>query len=184
LFGELFLIQRSQNPFRTLEAWRPQDASRFDFSEGNIRIDVKTASGRQRIHTFSYEQCNPPSGTIAFTASLFVERVGGGLSLRELIREIEALVATNADLLFKLHNTTAETLGSALQEALSIRFDLRIAASSLQFYDLRAIPALRDEPPAGVSDIHFRSDLTNARQAEMEKLVEQHPTLAEFLPDI
>jgi hypothetical protein len=183
LFGELFLIRQSRNPFHVIAAWRPQDTSRFDFNTGDIRLDVKTASGRRRTHTFSYEQCNPPSGTIAIAASLFAERAAGGISLRELIREIEALVATNTDVVMKLHDTVAETLGSSLQEALGIRFDQRLAVSSLQFYDLRSIPAIRDEPPAGVSDIHFQSDLTNSPKTEIENLLERQPAISDFLPE-
>jgi hypothetical protein len=183
LFGELFLIRHSGNPFHVIAAWRPKDTSRFDFNTGDIRLDVKTASGRRRTHTFSYEQCNPPSGTLAIAASLFAERVAGGLSLRDLIRDIEALVATNTDLVMKLHDTVAETLGSSLQEALSIRFDQRLAASSLQFYDLRSIPAIRDEPPAGVSDIHFQSDLSNSPKADIAKLLERQPAISDFVPN-
>jgi hypothetical protein len=183
LFGELFLIRQSRNPFHVIAAWRPQDTSRFDFNTGDIRLDVKTASGRRRTHTFSYEQCNPPSGTLAIAASLFAERAAGGLSLRDLIREIEGLVATNTDLVMKLHDTVAETLGSSLQEALSVRFDQRLAASSVQFYDLRSIPAIRGEPPAGVSDIHFQSDLSNSPKADMTKLLERQPAMSDFLPD-
>ena len=183
LFGELFLIRQSRNPFRTLAAWRTQNTSRFDFNAGSVRVDVKTAGGRQRIHSFSYDQCNPPSGTTAVAASLFVERAAGGASLRELIRDIEALVATNTELVLKLHETVAETLGRSLHEALSVRFDHRLSASSLQFYDLRSIPAVRNEPPPGVSDIHFRSDLSSVPQADTRRLVEREPSLGDFLPE-
>jgi len=182
LFGELFLIRQSLNPVRSLMAWRTQDTSRFDFNAGNIRIDVKTASGRQRIHTFSYDQCNPPFGTIAVAASLFVEQTAGGSSLQEIIREIEALVAPNAKLVLKLHDTVAETLGRELSDALSIIFDYRLSESSLQFYDLRSIPAVRDQPPPGVFDIHFRSDLSSTPQSDFLGLVEREPTLLDFLP--
>lgn len=183
LFGELFFIRQSQNPFQVLAAWRTQDSSRFDFNAGSVRLDVKTAAGRQRIHTFSYDQCNPPSGTTAIVASLFVEQTAGGISLQEIVREIETLVATNAELVLKLHDTVAETLGRSLHEALGVRFDDRLSASSLQFYDLRSIPAVRNEPPPGVSDIHFRSDLSSALQADTTRLLEREPSLADFLPE-
>jgi hypothetical protein len=181
LFGELFLIQCSKDPFRTLAAWRTQDTSRFDFNTGNVRLDVKTAVGRQRIHTFSYAQCNPPSGTTAVVASLFVEQVAGGISLQQIVREIETLIATNVELVMKLHDTVAATLGRSLREALSVRFDQHLASSSLQLYDLRSVPAIRNEPP-GVSDIHFRSDLSACPQANLKLLVEREPLLVELLP--
>src|SRR5262249_45595316 len=116
LIGELFVIQQSRNPLKALSCWRIQDSSRFDFMAGNLRLDVKAASGRARIHTFSYDQCNPPSGCTAFVASLFVEVTSRGLSLRELLERIEAVVSGRADLVIKLYDTVAATLGSALEE--------------------------------------------------------------------
>ena len=35
-----------RSPSRILAAWRPKNSSRFDFSGGDIKLDVKTASGR------------------------------------------------------------------------------------------------------------------------------------------
>ncbi len=183
LFGELFFIRRSHNPFRVLAAWRVQDISRFDFNSGSLRVDVKTASGRQRIHAFSYDQCNPPSGTLAVVASMFVEQAASGISLQEIVREIERIVATNTDLVLKLHETVAETLGRSLREALNVCFDHRLAASSLQFYDLRAIPAVRDMLTPGVSDIHFRSDLSGGSVVSLEQLIDREPLLIDFLPE-
>jgi hypothetical protein len=166
-----------------LSAWRPKDSSRFDFSTGDIRLDVKTASGRARAHTFSHDQCNPPPGTVAFVASLFVERSASGLSLQELVRGIEALAGNDSDLVMKLHEIVAETLGNALQEALNTQFDAKLAASSLHFFDLRAIPAIRGDPPPAVSDIHFRSDLSGMPIISTEVLAEREPTLRDFLPN-
>ena len=115
-------------------------------------------------------------------ASLFVERAAGGISLRELMREIEALANANAELVMKLHEIVSATLGNALQEALGIRFDQRIAVSSLRFYDLRSIPAIRSDPPAGVSDVHFRSDLSALTGTPVEALIARDPALSDFLP--
>jgi hypothetical protein len=182
LFGELFLIRSSRSPASILTAWRPKDSSRFDFSAGDIRLDVKTAGGRVRAHTFSHEQCNPPPGTVALVASLFVERSSSGLSIQKLVHSIEALIGNDSDLIMKLHEVVSETLGNALQEGLNVQFDAKLAASSLRFYDLRAIPAIRGDLPAGVSDIHFRSDLSGTPVITTEFLAAQEPALSDFLP--
>lgn len=55
-----------------------------------------------------------------------------------------------------------------------------LSASSLQFYEVRSILAIRNEPPHGVSGIHFRSNLSGAPQADTRGLVVRDPSLADF----
>jgi hypothetical protein len=182
LFGELFLISRSRNPLRALTAWRIDDAARFDFSVGDIRLDVKTSTGRLRQHTFSYEQCNPPPGTDAVVASLMVERVPGGLALADMIEGIKARIAADEDLLLKLHEIVAATLGTSLAESLAVTFDARLAESSMLFFDLRAIPAVRVVLAPGVSDVRFSSDLSGQTPLGAETLIDRDPLYWELLP--
>ena len=183
LFGELFLLYRSRNPITALTAWRIDDDARFDFSEDDIRLDVKTSVSRSRQHLFSYEQCNPPSGTIAIVASLFADQAAGGVPLYSVINQIETQVSSNADLVFKLHETIATTLGTSLNESLSRRFDMRLAESSLRFFSLVEIPAIRGTLPIGVSNLHFRSDLSALSPVSIEALIDQDPKFWDLLPD-
>jgi hypothetical protein len=181
LFGELYLLWRSANPVRAVIAWRGDDTARFDFSDGDIRLDVKTASGRLRVHTFSYDQCNPPPGTIAVVASLLVERAFGGVALRSIIDEIAVRIGAHADLVFKLHEVVSATLGASLAEALSTRFDIKLADSSLRFFDMADVPAIRGSIPAGVSDIHFRSDLSAVAAVSAQTLIDRDPIFWDLL---
>jgi hypothetical protein len=158
------------------------DTARFDFAEGNIRIDVKATAGRLRAHTFSYEQCNPPPGTIAIVASLFTERSPDGVSLRNLIRDIETMIAAHPDLILKLHEVLTTTLGASLTEALAMMFDPNLTASSLTFYSLREIPAIRGALPVGVSDVHFRSDISGLPALSVQSLIEQDGAFESLLP--
>jgi hypothetical protein len=182
LFGELYLLSRSTNPLRAIAAWRTEDNARFDFAHGDIRLDVKTASGRLRIHTFSYEQCSPPPGTIGVVASLFVERASGGMALRSIIDEITLRIAANIELVFKLREVVSATLGTSLAEALSTRFDIMLADSSLRFFHVADIPAIRGAIPTGVSDIHFRSDLSAVAAVPKQALIDSDPMFWDLLP--
>jgi hypothetical protein len=182
LFGELYLISRSACPPRATEAWRADDTARFDFAFENARIDVKAASGRLRAHTFSYEQCTPPPGTVAVVASLLVEQSSGGITLRSLVSEIEVSIAAYPDLVLKLREVVAATLGTGLIEALAISFDAKLAESSLCFYDLRKIPAIREPLPNGVSDVHFRSDLSLLEAESPSSLIERELIFGDLLP--
>lgn len=182
LFGELYLLWRSGNAVRALTSWRVDENARFDFADGDVRVDVKATGGRGRIHSFSYEQCNPPSGTIAVVASLHAEQAAGGMFLRTLMEQIEARVSAHADLVLKLHETVAATLGASLNDALSRRFDMRLAESSLQFFSLEDVPAIRGVLPSGVSDVHFRSDLSTLAPLSVEALIDRDPVFWDLLP--
>jgi hypothetical protein len=182
LFGELYFLWQSGDPIRALTAWRADDTARFDFSDGDIRLDVKTASGGLRAHTFSYEQCNPPPGTIGVVASLFVERSSGGVALRSIIDEIKDRVAGHPDLVLKLHEVIATTLGASLSESLSMSFDIKLADSSLQFFSLEDVPAIREPLQPGISDVHFRSDLSAMSSLPTQTLIDRDPVFLSLLP--
>lgn len=178
----MYLIWRSGNPIRALTAWRIDEAARFDFSDGDVRLDVKATNGRLRTHVFSYEQCNPPSGTIAIVASLFIEHTPGGSTLGSLIGQIKTRIAGHADLVFKLHEVVAATLGKSLNDALALTFDTKLADSSLRFFSLHDVPAIHGPLPAGVSDVHFRSDLSSLPALSVQSLVDQDPIFWDLLP--
>ena len=182
LFGELYLLLVSGNAIRALAAWRTDGNARFDFSDGDIRLEVKAVSGRTRSHIFSYEQCNPPSSTTAIVASLYAEQVAKGTSLHSMIDEIATRVSTNADLMLKLHENVAVTLGANLHNGLSRHFDMHLAESSLRFFRLADVPAIRGPLPLGISDVHFRSDLSALSPLSIEELIDRDPTFWDLLP--
>ena len=182
LFGELFIISRSRAPARAVTAWRNDETSRFDFSAGDVRLDVKACAGRVRSHTFSYDQCNPPPSTQAVVASLMVERIPGGISIGELIASIEARISGSEDLVLKLHEVVASTLGSEFTHSLRETFDPRLSESSLQWFDLREIPAVRGSLPTRVSNVHFVVDLSGLTPLKEETLVDKDPRFWELIP--
>ena len=182
LLGELFLIAVSRNVEASVAAWRSSDIDRFDFSVGNVRLDVKASAERLRVHHLSAEQCQPPAGTIGLLASLFIEGSGGGQSLRELVAAIEAALASRDDLILKVQETIAESLGESLPTAMGARFDDRLALASLRFYDLATVPAIRDSVPPEVSQVHFRSDLSRTEALTGSALQLFSDLASQFLP--
>jgi hypothetical protein len=182
LFGELFMISRSRTPRRAVAAWRIDEASRFDFAAGDVRIDVKTCAGRVRTHTFTYDQCNPPPGTQAVIASLMVERIPGGLSLSDLIAAIEAQISGDQDCVLKLHDIVASTLGTSLADSLDVSFDLRLAEGTLEFFDVHEIPAIRGSLPLGVSDVRFSADLSGLTPLTGTVLIDRDPHFWDLVP--
>lgn len=183
LFGEVLIIHQGRDRAQVIRSWRVEESSRFDFALGDLRLDAKTTSGRLRMHAFSFDQCNPPPGTTAIVASLFLERLDTGTTLRMLIDEIEESIGSrHPDLVVKLRETVAETLGSSLSDGLNTGFDLSLARSSLRFFDLRDIPAIRGDLPPGVGAVQFQSDLSGSAGLAVRELERRDPALVCFLP--
>jgi hypothetical protein len=182
LFGELFVIHHGRDRAAAIRAWRVEESSRFDFARGDLRLDAKTTAGRLRIHTLSYDQCNPAPGTVGIIASLFTERLDGGVTLRTFLQEVEESIQAHPELLLKLRETVASTLGSALNDGLALCFDLRLARSSLRFFDVREIPAIRGELPPGVGNVQFQADLSGLPGLSVRELERRDTDITCFLP--
>ena len=182
LFGELYVIHTCASAAAAVKAWRSATDDRFDFSTGNIRLEVKASGTRQRIHSFSLEQCIPPPETLGILISLFVEPSSGGLSILDLVRRIEKQLEGNVEHILKLQEAVAEVLGSTMSSALPMCFDEELAKSSLRVYELNAIPAIRDGVPDEVSQIHFRSDISGVQVADVASFSEQYQQIHTLLP--
>lgn len=181
LFAELYVIYASRSPRTAVEAWHSKVDERFDFSVGDVRLEVKANSMRQRTHHFSLEQCEPPPGACGILVSVFVETSGGGLSLVELLGGIERKLGGDVDLVLKTRETVANTLGSTAVKALPMRFDEELLKSSFRVYELGAIPAVR-AVPSEISQVHFRSDISRTPIADVVALGAQYPNARELLP--
>lgn len=182
LFGELYVISRSRSPRRLLAAWRDDTAARFDFVENEARLEVKTTTRRIRSHVFSYEQCNPPVGTVAVIASMQVERVSRGLTLKSVVEEVGERVGRRTDLALKLHEIVAATLGGRLSSAMAVAFDEALIRGSLRYYDLSVLPAIRGRLPNGVSSVLFRVDLSSVKDIALGSLTKGQTFWRELPP--
>lgn len=168
LWAELFLIERSLNPTDLVRCWHIFPEERFDFNAGEQRIEVKSAAGRTRQHTFSLEQLTPPDGTVAIIASVVVERAGGGISIASLVKNISSSLS-NAEDVLHLEFTVAQTLGDTWYYANDDLFDYELATKSLEFFDVRSIPSVSRAVPPEVSHVRFQVDLMNTEPISRRK---------------
>lgn len=170
LIGELMLLLMANDPVAAVRCWRVTPGDRFDFSAPDARVECKASSSGLRLHSFSWEQCNPPDGP-ALAASVRVEPAGGGMSVRELLDRVEVRLASAPDTAARLRETVASTMGRSLPEALDATFDEGLCRSSLQWFELRDVPAIRGDLPPGVSGLRFTSDLSLATSVTASSLV-------------
>jgi len=162
IWAEVFLISISSNPLRLLKAWHQEPDDKFDFSEDNQRIEVKSAtSSTSRKHHFSLEQLNPAKGVEAIVASVFVERVGAGTSLVNLLETVKEKMGNEPEYLLYLEQMIATTLGNNWRQATKDTFDYQLAKKNVKFFNVNAIPSVDINFPKVISKVHFMVDLTN-----------------------
>ena len=161
LWGELLIIRYATDPIRVAAAWHGTPDERVDFGAGRHRCEVKSSSARTRTHHFSLLQLIPPAPARLIIASVFVESIGGGLSLGSLFDQTRALLASDSAILARFDSIFYSTLGSGWSESLEECFDLELALSSVRFFDARDVPKVETPLAIGVADVRFTSDLSS-----------------------
>jgi hypothetical protein len=164
LWTELFLIDNSRNPKVLLDYWHNIPEEKFDFNSGAEKIEVKSNSSFERIHTFSTEQLNPPEGTQVIVASLFIRQLSNGQSIQQLIESITNKISGEAILIEKLNSIVFRTLGNSIEQSINIKYDYNIAKESLLFYKHQDISKIEEIHISDlISDVRYKSDLSEIK---------------------
>ena len=170
LWAELCMIAISRDPNALIAAWHATPEDRYDFSAASERIEVKSSSGSVRVHHFSFEQLNPPECVRILVASVFANEAGNGTSVFDLVDKIRYRVNHEAQLVERVDQIVAATLGSSWRHAGNVRFDFEEATSSLRYYEPSKIPSIRGPIPNGVSMVRYQSDLTAANPTALSSI--------------
>ncbi len=171
LWTELFLIESSTNPKTLLNYWHSIPEEKFDFNSGAEKIEVKSNSNFERIHTFSAEQLNPPTDTQVLIASVFIRQNNTGKNIQQIIDSITAKVQDDFELTDKLNNIVCRTLGNSLEQSIKIKFDYQISKDSLQFYKHQDIKKIEEiYIPSEVAEVRYKSDLSEVKSIDITTL--------------
>jgi hypothetical protein len=142
LWAELLLIRELGDPLLLLRRWRPDKRERYDFLGPGFALEVKSCQDFERIHQFSLEQLRPPDSLEVWIASVVVRRDPTGMSVLELVKDIEALLPDPAAREL-LRTTSLSTGGSALDDDDEFRFDYRLASDSVRFMHVAEVPSIQ-----------------------------------------
>lgn len=164
LWGELLIIRNSKDIRSMAAAWHSDADERFDFAVGAQRLEVKTNSQRYRRHHFSLEQLTGAAGTTVVVASVFVERSGGGVSIRSLASEIRKELREDPNAVIRFDQTMMLSLGSDYGDWMNEGFDLQLANESMAYFDSDSIPKVVNVEPQAISEVRFCSDLASSAQ--------------------
>jgi hypothetical protein len=178
LWAELFLIDTALRPEILVAAWHTTPHDRFDFNAGNERIEVKSTSQRIRQHHFALDQLVPIEGTRIVIASLFTEPVSRGITVIELADKIRDKLRAFPVLAEHLDRIVTTTLGNNWRAAFDEAFDRQLALTTLQFYDAATLPSIPIPLPIGISDVHFRADLSICPSLDLTRSSKTRPLLS------
>lgn len=160
VWAELFCIAASGNVPVAVDRWHTDNAEAFDFSWGQGRLEVKSTVGAFRIHDFSLDQLQPPSGGSGYVASLMLKAANGGEGVLDLAKKVEEQLKDDASLQAKLWSLLVQSLGSDFSEALDRRFDVDLAAKQFMLFRMEDVPSLPQVADARISAVRFRADLS------------------------
>lgn len=171
LWTELLLIDIAKDTKNVLRYWHNLPEETFDFNSGEEKIEVKSTSRFERIHTFSSEQLNPPDKTELLIASIFVRQDNKGKNIQGIIDNITAKISDDLELIEKLNMVVSKTLGNSLEQSIKINFDYELAKDSLRFYQYQDISKIEEiYIPNDVSGVKFKSDLSSIDSVRIEQL--------------
>lgn len=163
LWTELFIIETSKQPTMLLNYWHCKPEEKFDFNADIEKLEVKSSSSLERIHTFASEQLNPPPDKQVIIASVFLKQTTHGQNIADLANLIHQRITDN-DLAEKMFAIISATLGNTLEQSIKIKFDYDLAKNSLRFYKHQDIHKIEKvNIPNKVSEVRYKSDLTDLK---------------------
>ncbi|HFK5554670.1 TPA: PD-(D/E)XK motif protein [Elizabethkingia anophelis] len=169
LWAELFLIEQSKNPETLIDYWHNIPEEKFDFNADIQKIEVKSSSNMERVHIFTAEQLNPANGSELVIASIFTKQISNGLDILDLLEKIDNRITQN-ELKDKVYKIVSKTLGCTFEQSTKIKYDYELAKNSLRFYNHQDISRVeRINIPERVSEVKFKSDLTNISPIDITK---------------
>ncbi|MBE7440844.1 MAG: PD-(D/E)XK motif protein [Flavobacteriales bacterium] len=165
LWAELLMVEQSKNPDYLIQSWHSSTTDKYDFNDGNDKIEVKSTAKSRRIHNFSLEQLTPNLSSKLIVVSIFAIETGTGTTIFDLVESIENKIK-DKNLAFRVNEMVAVTLGNDFEKSFDIFFDYQFAVDTIQYYNSFDIPTInRTDIPSNITNIRFDCDLTDVKTA-------------------
>ena len=168
LWGELFVMSRERGLAFWAPFWHNETTRRFDFSTLSKKVEVKTALGTERIHHFSHRQIYALQGEEIVIASMLLREEDAGLSLRQLIQLARQALSVTEHYL-KLEGSVRRAGMESTDDEGPV-YDSHEAEHTLSWFRSTEAPHFCMPEPPGVSQTHYRVDLSTAPQIQKREL--------------
>lgn len=161
LWAEILVIEQSKDPDYLIRVWHTKSTSKYDFNNGEDKIEVKSTTNNSRIHTFALEQLISNENSKLIIASVITVQTGIGKNILDLRDSIFSRV-TNIETQVLFDSIIFATLGNEVDKCIDYIFDYQLAIDELRFYDSEIVPKIKKEYiPNEISNVKFQCNLTN-----------------------
>lgn len=168
LWAEMLLIEQSPNPTIVAKAWHSTPESKYDFTMGKDKVEVKSTTSENRIHRFALDQLNPTPNSRLLVCSVIVRESAkdeNGLSVFDIYDSISHKISSDETRLH-VYDVMIATLGSDFYVAQKKYFDYSSACDSLALYESADIPKIdKTNIPEHVTEVKFSADLSHLTDA-------------------
>ena len=163
LWAEMLVIDQSKDPDYLIRAWHSKSTSKYDFNNGEDKIEVKSTSNNSRIHIFALEQLIANENSNLIIASVIAVQTGIGKNILDLRDSIFSRI-TSIDTQVLFDSIVFETLGNEIDKSIDFIFDYQLAVDELRFYNSVDVPKInKDSIPNEVTNVKFQCNLTNVK---------------------
>jgi hypothetical protein len=166
LIGELAVLRAARDTKTAVDMWHVNSDNRYDFSQGDERLEVKTTSSTIRQHKFNSRQLPPLKGISVWIASVQVAEVSVGMSISELVSLISKDLPLH--LSKKVADIVVETTGLPPASLGQPQFDLNSTVASIKVFRSSTVPTPRMVP--GTSNIKWDAILDEAEASDKDAL--------------
>lgn len=168
LWAELLIIEQSKNPDYLIKSWHNSTSDKYDFNDGNDKIEVKSTTKSRRIHNFSLEQLIPNTKSKLIVTSILT--IETGTSVFDLVQLIESRII-DQNLIYRINEIVASTLGKDFEKSFDIYFDYKFSEDSILHYESVDIPTISiSSIPTNILNVRFDCDLTDVKTANKTRI--------------
>ena len=165
LWGELFVILQANNIENAIDSWHINSSDTFDFNDGSNKMEVKTTTKNERIHSISLNQILKSIETKSLICSIMTSKIDLGLSVFDLKENIALKI--NAVYKHKLNEKVTISIGDKCLEFTN-KYDYLTAENSMSYYNAIDVPKIDPiciDPK--VSNVKFNINLETTQKIDI-----------------
>lgn len=155
VWAELALIRMAPNIQDAVLAWHSNPHELYDFSNGSVRLEVKSTAKPFREHEFILDQLGSVDPGMTLVASMLLREDPDGASIVDLMNDLRTITRDMPGIHERLLGIVGESLGQGWLTANAVKFSLDGARGDLRVFSGDQIPTIPQPLPIGITDVRF-----------------------------